>query len=114
QMIAPNVWIDPKNGNNYFLTVQYPERQIQSMNDLRSIPLRSAGNPKSTRLDMVSRIGSIQAPTEVDHYQIRREIDLYVRPRGEDLSQTANGVEKIISQLKTPAGVNITVRGIVS
>ena len=25
QMIAPNLWIDPRNGNNYFLTVQYPE-----------------------------------------------------------------------------------------
>jgi multidrug efflux pump subunit AcrB len=113
QMIAPNVWIDPKNGNNYFLTVQYPERQIQSLSDLRSIPLRSAGNTKPTRLDMVSKIGRIQAPTEVDHYQIRREIDLYVRPRGEDLGKTANGVEDLIRKLKIPAGINVTVRGIV-
>ena len=26
QMIAPNVWIDPRNNNNYFLNVQYPRR----------------------------------------------------------------------------------------
>ena len=25
QMIAPNIWIDPRNNNNYFLNVQYPE-----------------------------------------------------------------------------------------
>ena len=24
-MIAPNIWIDPRNGNDYFLNVQYPE-----------------------------------------------------------------------------------------
>ncbi len=24
-MIAPSYWIDPKTGNNYMLTVQYPE-----------------------------------------------------------------------------------------
>ena len=24
-MIAPSYWIDPKTGNNYLLTVQYPE-----------------------------------------------------------------------------------------
>ena len=23
-MIAPSYWVDPKNGNNYFVTVQYP------------------------------------------------------------------------------------------
>ncbi len=26
QMVAPNIWIDPKNSNNYFPNVQYPEQ----------------------------------------------------------------------------------------
>ncbi len=43
QMVAPNIWIDPRNNNNYFLNVQYPEHQIQSLLDLRSIPLHGAG-----------------------------------------------------------------------
>ena len=30
-MIAPSFWIDPKTGNDYMLTVQYPERQIQQL-----------------------------------------------------------------------------------
>ena len=30
QMVAPNVWIDP-NDNNYFLNVQYADRQINSL-----------------------------------------------------------------------------------
>jgi multidrug efflux pump subunit AcrB len=113
QMIAPNVWIDPKNGNNYFLTVQYPERQIQNLADLRSIPVRGPGVLKSTRLDMVSKISRIQAPTEVDHYQIRREVDLYVRPHGEDLGKIADEVAVAIREIKVPRGVDITIRGIV-
>ena len=68
QMIAPNLWIDPRNGNNYFLTVQYPETQIRSVQDLRSIPLHAEGAGASTRLDMMASIDRIQAPTEVDHY----------------------------------------------
>ena len=40
QMIAPNIWIDPRNNNNYFLNVQYREGQIRGLDDLRSIPLR--------------------------------------------------------------------------
>ena len=29
-MIAPSYWVDPRSGNNYFVTVQYPENQVQS------------------------------------------------------------------------------------
>ena len=76
QMVAPNIWIDPRNGNNYFLAVQYPEKQVQSLADLRSIPLHGVGRTKSTRLDMVSTItrsagadrsGSLPDPADHRH-----------------------------------------------
>ena len=41
QMIAPSFWIDPKTGNDYMLTVQYPEDQVKSLADLKAIPLRA-------------------------------------------------------------------------
>src|SRR5665213_2663169 len=41
-MIAPTFWVDPKSGNNYMLTVQYYESQIQSLKDFKQIPLRAA------------------------------------------------------------------------
>ena len=39
QMIAPSFWIDPKTGNDYMLTVQYPEGQVKTLSDLNAIPL---------------------------------------------------------------------------
>jgi multidrug efflux pump subunit AcrB len=111
QMIAPNVWIDPKNGNNYFLTVQYPEAQIRTVQDLEAIPLHAEGASQPTRLDMVAKIQQIQAPTEVDHYQIRRKLDIYVRPATENLGKTADMVSKVIARQKIPAGISVTVRG---
>jgi multidrug efflux pump subunit AcrB len=113
QMVAPNVWIDPKNGNNYFLAVQYGERQVQSLADLRSIPLHGVGRTQSTRLDMVSTITRMQAPTEVDHYQIRRVIDVYVRPLGEDLGRIADRVSQLTAAEQLPKGIDIAIRGIV-
>ena len=35
QMIAPSFWIDPKTGNDYMLTVQYPENQVKTLADLQ-------------------------------------------------------------------------------
>jgi multidrug efflux pump subunit AcrB len=113
QMVAPNIWIDPKNNNNYFLNVQYPEHQIRNLLDLRSIPLHGAGLKRPTRLDMVSTITHFEAPTEVDHYQIRRVLDIYVRPLGEGIGSIAGQIDGLIARAKLPAGVNVTMRGMV-
>jgi multidrug efflux pump subunit AcrB len=111
--VAPNIWIDPKNNNNYFLNVQYPEQQIQSLLDLRAIPLHGVGLKRPTRLDMVSKITRFEAPTEVDHYQIRRVLDIYIRPLTEDLGALANQIDALLARTKLPAGVDVSMRGMV-
>jgi multidrug efflux pump subunit AcrB len=111
QMIAPNLWIDNKNGNNYFLTVQYPEAQIRTIQDLESIPLHADGVTQPTRLGMVASIQPMLAPTEVDHYQIRRKLDVYVRPSSENLGRTADTVKHVLATIKVPANVTVTVHG---
>jgi multidrug efflux pump subunit AcrB len=111
QMIAPSYWVDPKSGNDYFLTVQYPEGFIKNFADLSSIPVRGANSAHPTRLDTLSAISHRTSPTEVDHYQLRREMDVYVSPTGEDLGKVLKGVQKIVDDLKLPSNVRIVVRG---
>ncbi len=113
QMIAPSLWIDPRNGNPYYLAVQYPEKQVKDIADLSAIPLRGPSAAQPTRLDMVSNLQRIVGPTEVNHYQIRRTIDIFVRPLGEDLSAIAKRIDEIVAAKKLPAGVEITLRGMV-
>jgi HAE1 family hydrophobic/amphiphilic exporter-1 len=112
-MIAPSFWIDPKTGNDYMLTVQYPERQIQNMEDLRSIPIRGEHLTAPTRLDAVSSIRRIISPTEVDHYQLRRVIDIYVEPVSEDLGRIAKSIDALTASTTMPPGVTVTLRGLV-
>ncbi|MDQ6663767.1 MAG: efflux RND transporter permease subunit, partial [Acidobacteriota bacterium] len=112
-MIAPSFWIDPKSGNDYMLTVQYPEAQVKTLQDLRAIPLRSAREVNPTRLDAVSTITKIVSPTEVDHYQLRRITDIYVQPTGEDLGRIANSIDGLIAKSEIPNGLVVTLRGMV-
>jgi multidrug efflux pump subunit AcrB len=111
QMIAPSYWVDPKSGNDYLLTVQYFEGQIKNLADLNAIPVRSVNRPLPARLDAVSSIRHIHAPTEVDHYQLRRVMDVYVATTGEDLGNVLKAVNKIIGGTSLPEGVRVTVRG---
>ena len=113
QMIAPSYWVDPKSGQDYMLTVQYAEGQVQSLADLKAIPLRAAGSLLPTRLDSISSVKRVLAPTEVDHYQIRRVTDIYVRPSGEQLGNIADRIDEIIKQARVPEGLTVTLRGMV-
>jgi multidrug efflux pump subunit AcrB len=110
-VISPSFWVDPKTGNSYMLTVQYPENLIKTMTDFKQIPLRSPNGTNTTPLQSVADIKQINTPTEVDHYQLRREFDIYVMPKKEDLSKVNEEVESIVGQIQKPHGVTVKVRG---
>jgi multidrug efflux pump subunit AcrB len=112
-MIAPSYWIDPKTGNDYLLTVQYYEDAIKTLTDLRGIPLRSATAKQTALLDAVAKIQRTETPTEVDHYQLRRVIDVFVSPKSEALGGVANEMDRIIADIHPPEGTVVTMRGTV-
>ncbi len=145
-MIAPNYWVDRHTGNDYYLTVQYFEKgqpAIHNMIDLGQIPLRDpgsgdpacgmGGNPAlretqrswecsqqgrpTTVLNNVVKIHEIQTPTEVDHYQIQRAIDVYVTPKSEDLGDVTDSIRDILAKAQAkaeiPSNVRVNLRGMV-
>jgi hydrophobic/amphiphilic exporter-1 (mainly G- bacteria), HAE1 family len=115
-MIAPNYWLDRKTGNDYFLTVQYFENgrpAVHDFVDLKNIPLRGPASTQPTTLDTVVKLTRLVTPTEIDHYQIQRVIDLYVTPAGEDLGAMAAKIRKLLASTKFSDDVRIDLRGMV-
>jgi HAE1 family hydrophobic/amphiphilic exporter-1 len=116
-MIAPNYWVDYQTGNDYFLSVQFAEHgqpAIHNLVDLKQIPLRAPNMKTPTTLDSVVKLVALQSPTEVDHYQIQRVVDVYVTPSGEDLAKLRTGILKTIADAKLPANIRVTLRGMVN
>jgi multidrug efflux pump subunit AcrB len=112
-MIAPSYWVDPKTGNNYFVSVQYPENQVKSIDDLKAMPLRASGRNTPTYLNQVADVSLALSPTEVDHYQLQRTIDVYVAPTAEDLGGPAKAISRIVAATQLPPNLRINVRGLV-
>jgi multidrug efflux pump subunit AcrB len=115
-MIAPNYWVDYKTGNDYFLTVQYAENgraAIHNLVDLKSIPLRAPNLKEATTLDSVVKLEYLQSPTEIDHYQIQRVVDIYVTPSGEDLARLTSAIQQTIADAKLPSNIRVSLRGMV-
>jgi len=139
-MIAPSYWIDPRSGNNYMVTVQYANKYLNnmSMEEFENIPLRGAkpagydpmqGAQRAgsqsrelargdhtagyTPLSSVTDIKLINTPTEVDHYQIRRVIDIYVSTKTEALQRVGGDVGKLLANTKTDKNTVLNLRGAV-
>jgi multidrug efflux pump subunit AcrB len=137
-MIAPNYWVDRKSGNDYYLTVQFFEKgqpAIHDMADFGQIPLRDPANGGGlgcgptgaggaawacggqgrpiTVLNNVVSVRQVQTPTEVDHYQIQRAMDVYVTPTGEDLGRVTNSIRDILAKTNIPGNVRVNLRGMV-
>ncbi|HKS80285.1 MAG TPA: efflux RND transporter permease subunit [Candidatus Acidoferrales bacterium] len=113
-MIAPNYWIDPKSGNDYFLAVQYQDDAMKSIRDLDTMPLKAPTLKLPTYLNQVATVVPISTPSEVDHYQTERVIDVYVAPSGEDLGRVSKEVEKVVAGTHIPPNLRVNIRGLVN
>ncbi|HXR23964.1 MAG TPA: efflux RND transporter permease subunit, partial [Candidatus Binataceae bacterium] len=118
QMIAPSIWIDPKTGNDYFLTAQYAEKNINSVETLRDIPVLGGQTNKEAHnallLRDVADISREEHPAEADHYNIQRVVDVLIAPRTEDLGGTQAAVQHALDKMQLPKDVHYTMRGSVS
>jgi multidrug efflux pump subunit AcrB len=84
---------------------------VKSITDLKQIPIRAQRNINTANLEGVSNLKMINTPTEVDHYQIQRVVDVYVSPAGQDFGGLASKVQKVVDNTKPPENVRVTMRG---
>ncbi len=112
-MIAPAYWVDPRSGNNYFVTVQYPENRVRTVEDLKVMPLHAPNQKMPTYLNQVADVSTILTPTEVDHYQLQRAFDIYVAPSGEDLGKPEKAISRIVAETQLPPNIRINIRGLI-
>jgi multidrug efflux pump subunit AcrB len=59
------------------------------------------------------KLETTQSPTEIDHYQIQRVVDVYVTPAGEDLGKVTTAIRQVIADAKLPPSVRVNLRGMV-
>ena len=76
-------------------------------------PWACAGQGNTTVLKNVVNVNQVLTPTEIDHYQIQRVIDLYVTPKTEDLGRVTSSIRDILAKEKIPSNVRVNLRGMV-
>jgi CzcA family heavy metal efflux pump len=111
--VTPMFYLNPKNGVNYNLVAQTPQYDIQSGQDLQNIPI---SGPNQKRPAILADVASIQRTSElasINHYNIRRVVDIYASVQGRDLGAVGREVTQIVdaNRKSLPRGSFVSVRG---
>lgn len=91
-----NFWIDPVSFNQYFVGVQYPEEDINSLDSLLDVPITGPKQPHPVPLRSIATITRDTVPTEITHNNIQPTIDLTMGVSGRDLGHVADDVAKVV------------------
>jgi len=111
---APTFWLNPKNGVSYPIVVQMPQYWVDSLGDLKSIPVTATDS--SQLLGGIARIRRGMSNGVVSHYNVEPVVDIYASAHGRDLGSVATDIQQILDQTKAeaPPGSTVVVRGQVS
>jgi multidrug efflux pump subunit AcrB len=109
--VTPMYFLDPSNGVNYNLIAQTPQYALQSLEDLRNIPVNAANG--SRILGDVAAIGRSSEMQVISQYNITRVVDVFAAVQDRDLGAVGRDVARIVAEARKllPRGSFITVRG---
>jgi multidrug efflux pump subunit AcrB len=109
---VPNFWADPKSGVGYQVQVQIPIQRMDSIDELRNLPVAQAGQRQVDLRDVANvQWGTVMG--EYDRYNMQRMLTLAANVSGEDLGRASDRVSAAVDALKkqAPTGVNVAIRG---
>ncbi len=115
--IGVNYWLDPKTGVSYLINVETPQNEIDTMNDLETVPIDSGdGDPTGREMQLLGGLGKIEQsgmPIIVSHYSITPTINIYASAEGRDLGAVSTAIDKVLADNKAgiPKRSQVAVRG---
>ncbi len=125
-------WIDSVSGNQYFVGVQYPQADVESIETVLDIPVtglnqwkmghRAAAHDQPEIIEPVAsetaavaapvplgnlvKITRSTSPPEVTHINIRPSIDLNIGVEGRDLGHVADDVHRVLNEFGDHKGLH--------
>lgn len=111
--VSPSFWLDPKRGVQYLVAVQTPQARIDSVEALRNTPLSTPGAGIPQLLSNVASVSRTTSAANITHYNVARTIDVQASVDGTDLGTVANGVDRVLAEMKPklPRGTTLNLKG---
>ena len=110
---APTFWLDPQTGVSYSVTTQTPQYRVNSLQDLKNIPITSTGAAPPQILSNLASISRGASLAAVSHYNVQPVVNIFGSVEGRDLGAVARDLDRLVdaSRKDLPRGSRIVMRG---
>ena len=110
---SPTYWLNPQTGVSYPVSVQTPQRDIDTMAGLQNMPVTAGTGAGSQLLGGLATTERTPGNAVVSHYNVRPVVDIYATPQGRDLGGVAADVRQVMQDTAhdVPKGASIVLRG---
>ena len=111
--VAPTFWLNPKNGVSYPIVMQTPQYAIDSLADLRNLPVTPSGSGSPQVLGGIADVSRTASSAVVSQYDIQSLVQVYATTQGRDLGAVAADLNRIVDGMKgeLPKASNIAMLG---
>jgi multidrug efflux pump subunit AcrB len=95
-----NFWIDPRSHNQYFVGVQYREKDIVDLDTLLNIPITGPHLSQPIPLRNIVKVPpmKVDVPSEIVHTNLQPTMDLTMGVHGRDLGHVAEDVQRVVAK----------------
>ncbi len=113
--VQPAYWLNPRYGIQYLVNVRAPERALDSIEALNTIPVSAgqAGEGNGQVLGNLAFLTRTNGPPVISHYNVTPVIDIFGGVSGRDLGGVWRDMKPLLAQAEKelPRGSFLMLRG---
>jgi multidrug efflux pump subunit AcrB len=95
---TPSVWIDPANGQSYYVVTYYDGAQVPDVNALAQLPVIVGTNGIPVRLGANGEIRRSAGPIGIERNQLQRAAHVLMQTEGRDIGTVAADLERALRE----------------
>ncbi len=93
---TPSVWIDPNNGQSYYVVSFYDGKAVPDVNALAQLPVLIGADGSPVRLGAYGTVRRAVGPIVVERNQLQRAAHVYMQTEGRDIGSVAHNIEQAL------------------
>jgi multidrug efflux pump subunit AcrB len=93
---TPSVWIDPNNGQSYYVVSYYDGKAVPDVNALAQLPVLIGADGSPVRLSAYGTVRRAVGPIVVERNQLQRAAHVYMQTEGRDIGGVARDIEQAL------------------
>jgi multidrug efflux pump subunit AcrB len=102
---SPSVWVDPRNGNSYYVVTAYDGDVVNDPASLATIPAKLSASGKAVTLGAYGNLERSTGAVSIERNQLHRATHVFMQTEGRDVGSAAAELEQRLHEDAATKGI---------